>query len=185
MRFIGLDIAATTGWAYRTLADEYGPSHWERGTVRGDSRQKHDILAHAKEHGVTHAVCEKPVAFAGSHAHTVVGMAATYGRWLEALDIAGIIVVPCIVRQWQSAMLVYGGNRLKQNDKKEASILVSEMLGCTTNNGDIADAVCLCCYGPQALAKVEFDEEEKRVTRNAKAKLSRTARKERANGTGE
>ena len=180
-RYIGLDIAATTGYAFIASSGttERASNWWERGTTRADKQQKHDILAHAKEHGITHAVCEKPVAFAGSHAHVVLSMATSYGRWLEALDMAGLIVVPCLVAQWQSAMLVVNGKKLRQNDKKEASILVASMLGCTTTDGDVADAVCLASYGTQALAKMEADEELKKAERNMKARVSRANRKAR------
>ena len=178
-RYIGLDIAATTGYAFIASSGttERASNWWERGTTRADKQQKHDILAHAKEHGVTHAVLERPVPMTGkNHATTQITMGRSYGRWEEACDMAGIIVVPCYVSQWQNGMLVVNGVRLHQNERKEASLLVAKRLGCATTNGDVADAVCLAAYGPVALSKVELEEEVKRVQKNAKARARRKAK---------
>lgn len=172
-KYIGIDSAATTGWAFIASSRSGTTHHWECGVIRADSPQKYDVLEFAKEHGVTHACIEKPAPFTGSHAHVATSMNISYGRWEEACCRCGLIVVPCFVSQWQAAMLVLNGVRLRQNDKKEASTLIAKTLGACPRNGDEADAVCLAAYGPAALAKAAEKVEEKRVAKNAKARARR------------
>lgn len=180
MRFIGIDSAALSGWAF-IASSGTGPSSsnwWKFGTVRADSPQKHDILAFAKEHGVTHAILEQPVPMrggkGGNHATTQITMGRSMGRWEEACDIAGLIVVPVWVASWQAAMLTTGGRKM-DNTNKAASILIARSMGANTKNGDEADAVCLCAYGPMAVERIAREAEEAKL----KAAASRRARKER------
>lgn len=177
MKFIGLDVAAVTGWAFIASSGD-GPSssnHWELGTCRADSPAKHDVLAWAKEHGVTHAVTEKPMPFKGSHASVGQSMNQSYGRWLEACAVAGIEVVPCMVVHWQNEMLVVNGRKLGNKDKA-GSLTVAKALGAHPRNGDEADAVCLCAYGARAMQRFVDAAEEKKVV----AKMRRRVRKDGA-----
>jgi len=172
MKFIGIDSAALSGWAF--IASEGRSNWWEFGAVRADSKQKHDILAFAKEHGVTHAILEKPIAFKGSHAGVAASMFESYGRWVEACDMAGLIVVPVWVASWQAAMLVANGRKMDNTDKA-ASKMIARSLGANAAlTGDEADAVCLCAYGPTAVERVAREAEEAKL----KAAASRRARKE-------
>jgi hypothetical protein len=176
-KFVGIDVAATSGYAF--IASSGHPDRasnwWEVGTVRATSAQKHDVLAHAKEHGCTHVVLEKPAPFklAGAwQIETYGAMRESYGRWLEACMLADMEVVPCHVATWQAAVLRVNGQSLKGNGK-EGSLYVAKLNGATCKNSDEADAVCLCLAGEHALAKAAEKEETKRATRNLKARARR------------
>ena len=184
MKFIGIDCAAMTGWAFKEdvhLGDKPFIA-WKCGTVRADSQQKYDVLALAVEHGVTHACIEKPMPFLarGARGKTArsncPSMSTNYGRWLEAFDRVGIVVVPCMVAEWQAAMLIHNGVRMRQNEKKEASLYIAKLHGALCRNGDEADAVCLAAYGPRALERASEKAEEKKVLSRAKAKAARAKR---------
>jgi len=172
MKFIGIDSAALSGYAFIGCsgAPDYTPNSWVCGTCRADSPMKYDVLAHAKENGVTHACIEAPMPFTGSHAGVASSMNRSYGRWLEACDTAGIIVVPCLVSQWQASMLVVNGKRIKQDKLKAGSYIVAQLLGASVLNGDEADAVCIASFGPQAVALNEAKAVEKKAVARAKAK---------------
>jgi hypothetical protein len=187
MKFIGLDVAATTGYAF--IAADGRSNHWELGTVKADSPQKHDILAFAKEHGATHAVLEQPVPMtgmrggkAGNHGTTQISMGRSMGRWEEACEMAGLVVVPVYVASWQHAMLVVNGQKLSNKAingdcevliEKPGSMLIARSLGAHPSNGDEADAVCLCAYGPTALKRAECEALEKKMIKAAKARARR------------
>lgn len=180
MKFLGLDSAALTGYAYIATSGTAGRASnwWEFGTVRADSHDKGAILATAKTHGVTHACIERPRPFGGSQVGTYGAMSESYGRWLEALALAGIIAVPCYVAAWQAAMLIVNGRKVKANvdgDPKYGSKLIAGYHGAEVRNGDEADAVCLCLYGPTALKKLDDQLEEKRAARRVKARAKRKA----------
>lgn len=179
MKAIGIDAAALSGWAFRASREpsDRPPNSWQFGTVKATSPQKHDILAFAKEHGVTHVILEQPVPMRGgkngNHATTQITMGRSMGRWEEACEMAGLIVVPVWVASWQAAMLTTGGRKM-DNTNKAASKLIARSLGANVTNGDEADAVCLCAYGPMAVERIAREAEETKL----KAKASRRARKE-------
>lgn len=182
MKFLGLDSAATTGWAFQRVEETANTkrTYWETGVIRADSPQKYDILEFAKEHGVTHAVVEKPMPFAGSAAAVGQSMNISYGRWVEACERVGLEVVPALVSSWQSHMLVVNGKRIQQKqdgDDKAGSKLVAAYHGAAGCGGDEADAVCLCLYGPVARSREAVKEEAKREARAAKQKAYREKRK--------
>lgn len=170
-KFLGLDIASTTGWAF---IDEQ--KRWHFGTCRAQSPQKHDVLAWAKENDCTHAVLECPVPMRGgaksNHSTTQISMGRSMGRWEEACDIAGLIVIPVYVASWQAAMLVANGHRLDNADKA-GSLLIARSLGAAVTNGDQADAVCLAAYGSTALKRAECEALEKKMVKAAKARVRR------------
>lgn len=174
MKFIGIDSACRTGYAFTGCSGpfDYVSNYWVLGTVSADSREKYDVLNHAIENGVTHAVIEEPMPFSGSHAHVAASMNRSYGRWVEACESLGIVVVPARVCHWQPAMLIVNGVRVKQDKKKLASVAVARLLGATLTDrqGDEADAVCLAAYGPRAVARVADEIAKKKVAANAKAR---------------
>lgn len=184
-RFIGIDSAATSGWAFQVdFGDNSIPRRkWECGIVRADSPQKSDVLSFAKEHSITHAVIEKPMPFLarGGKGKTTMAtygsMCINYGRWVEACECVGLTVVPCLVNQWQPAILVRNGQRIKQDEKKAGSLFIAKMLGAFCRNGDEADAVCLATYGMQALARMVNDADEKAEKKRASAKAARERKK--------
>lgn len=180
MKFIGIDSATRTGYAFIGCSGpfDYASNYWILGTVPADSRQKYDVLNHAIENGVTHAVIEEPEPFRGSRIQTAMSMGRSYGRWVEACESLGLVVVPAKVNHWQPAMLVINGVRVRQDKKKLASIAVARLLGATItdNQHDEADAVCLAAYGPQAVARVAEDAAKKRATVKAKARARRMAK---------
>jgi hypothetical protein len=150
------------------------------GTVRADSPQKYDVISFAKEHGVTHVCMEKPMPFKGTHASVGLSMNISYGRWLEACEREGLVVVPALVTVWQKAMLVINGAKVPAKlgtDSKHGSMLVARYHGAQCRNGDESDAVMLCLFGPQAVVYNEDKEQAKAVVRKAKATMRRKARK--------
>lgn len=186
MKFMGIDSAALSGWAFEDATNPTSERSWLFGTVRADSAQKYDVLALAKEHGVTHAIIEKPRPFLanGGKGQTTMAtfgsMCESYGRWVEACDRMGIEVVPCFVASWQAAMLVINGKKIQQKqagDDKAGSKLVAAYHGAKGCNGDEADAVCLCLYGPAARTRKEIEEQAKREARAAQQKVYRERRK--------
>lgn len=178
--YMGVDSStARSGWAYRL------PSGlWRTGVLRADSSAKYVILNEAVASGVKAVCIERPQPFKlnGEWQITTYGsMMLAYGAWLEACRVMNLEIVEANVRAWQAVMLRdESGGIIPTNlggVPKGGSIRVAAMHGHQTSDGDEADAVMLCLYGPTAKIRAAIKEEDRRNDRRIKAAKQRAKKK--------
>ena len=156
MIVIGIDQAATSGWAIARRADG-AAKILESGTVRG-ALARRDVIARAVSLGEPlAAVYEAHTVGGGRHWNpaTILGMGDARGRWLEALELAGVPRRMCIgvtPYTWRSAMI--GRHRMKRHEMKAAAVLSCRGRGVTVASDDEAEAVLIAMWGALWCAEI-------------------------------
>lgn len=179
MIILGIDQAAVSGWciAERTeVFPRFVPKLLEYGLAR-KATERRDIIARAQaaaaERGVELAVVYEAHTTGGRavrkkdgstgdawNPRTILGMGATLGRWLEALDLAGVRpghVIGVEPSTWRS--LTIGNARRPREEWKRTAVLVARGKGATidptdAHAGDIAEAVLIALWGVVGSAEV-------------------------------
>ena len=156
MIVLGIDQAATSGWAIARRANG-AAKVLESGTVRGAVARR-DVIARAVSLGEPlAAVYEAHTVGGGRHWNpaTILGMGDARGRWLEALELAGVPRRLCIGVEpytWRAAMI--GRHRLTSDAWKAQSMLACSGRGIAVASDDEAEAVLIALWGAQHSAEI-------------------------------
>lgn len=163
MIILGIDQAATSGWCIveRNVGGILGRHRaLDHGTCR-KAVERRDIIARAvgaaggpdglvavyEQHGVGRSERWTPA--------TMIGVGDSRGRWLEALELAGVPRRQCIgvpPQEWRRAMI--GPRRLDREAWKAQAVLSCRGRGVTVASDDEAEAVLIALWGAGASAEV-------------------------------
>lgn len=148
MSWIAFDAAKRcTGWAFRDRAGA-----WITGVVKpADTETLREVFVAALSNGVTHAVIEE--CFMGRNVHTLKTLQEAQTRITMMCEWYGLPVTLVYPATWQAAYGI-GGTRW---ERKLGALRVAKLLGCETENRDIADAVCLCEYQTKHGQQMELE----------------------------
>lgn len=162
MIVLGIDQAATSGWAIvERDAREMLGRHvvLASGTVRS-AIERREVIARAIDAACGEpvvAVYEKHTAGGGSrwNPETMIGIGDSRGRWLEALELAGIkrrYCVGVVPAEWRRAMI--GPRRMDRTAWKATAVLSCRGRGVAVQSDDEAEAVLIALWGAGVSADV-------------------------------
>jgi hypothetical protein len=138
MRVIGLDPGKITSWSD---GEDTGSFPADDGKVVAHFAEHLDIDVAYIEGAYVH---EKKTNYSHIIQHCI-----RIGRLIQAFESLDIRVVVVPAMTWKSQVLVIGGERVINNTaaQKKAAIKAAKLLGVTTKDHNIADAVCIQYYG--------------------------------------
>lgn len=161
MIVLGIDQAAVSGWciARRGIGRPEIIAHG----IATKATERRDIIARALlSCDVTRG--EKMAAVYEAHTTgggdrwnpaTMIGIGDSRGRWMEALELAGVPRRLCIgvpPHTWRAAMI--GRHRMKREQWKAAAVLSCRGRGVEVASDDEAEAVLIAMWGAQCCAEI-------------------------------
>lgn len=173
MIVLGIDQAATSGWCIveRDAGGLLGKHrHVASGTCTKAVERRGIVDSAIKLAGLdvgrVVAVYERHTAGGGGrwNPETMIGVGDSRGRWLEALELAGVPRRQCIgvpPQEWRHAMI--GPRRLDRAQWKAQAVLSCRGRGVTVASDDEAEAVLIALWGAGASAEVAALAKKKRA----------------------